>query len=754
MSAVALKLRSDLVFSRQGGPEAGGVVVKNPASGRFFRLGELEGFIAQQLDGTTSLEDLQRRVQEKFGSDISTTALERFVGWLRERGLIAEEQATAGASSLAGRRVAGNLFYLRFKAFDPDRLLSWLASGLGFLFTPAFVATSAAFILVAVCITIGNWTEIQHEFFSLFRIESLLLAWLVLVGVIALHELAHGLTCKHFGGQVHELGFLLLYFQPAFYCNVSDAWLFPEKSKRLWVTFAGAYFEMFLWALATVIWRLTDFDATLNHLALVVVATSAVKSFFNLNPLIKLDGYYLLSDWLAIPNLRRKAFQYLMNRVKSWFGKPDEWLLQATPRERRIYLVYGLLAGGYTFWLLQWVLGSLGRYLVARYEGWGFVLFSALLMGIFRRPLGRLFASARADSTTADGKHHFCFPKKWAKALLILGVVGLGLHFWPMRLKVSGDFTIQPMRNADVRAEVEGFIVDIPHDEGDRVQKGEVIARLNDRDLRARLAELAAEIEADSAKLKMLKAGPRPEEIEQARTAVAKANEQLKYAKRVFDIDSVLAKQWLIAKRDYELSEENVAVREKELQAANDNLNLLLAGTRPEQIAAMAAEVNQLKAQQNYLQEQLKLLTVTSPVTGIIATHRIKEELGQHVKKGDLIAAVDELNTVVAEIVVSEKDIADVNVGQKVVLKARAMPQTSFEGTVTSIAPVASAPKENENPRNPRTILVMTQLENPALQLQPQMSGRAKIYCAEDNALHLLLRRFIRYFRVEFWSWW
>ena len=81
--------------------------------------------------------------------------------------------------------------------------------------------------------------------------------------------------------------------------------LFPEKSRRLWVTFAGAYFEIFLWALATLAWRVTKPWTPLNHLALVVMATSGIKTLFNLNPLIKLDGYYLLSDWLEIPNLRQ-----------------------------------------------------------------------------------------------------------------------------------------------------------------------------------------------------------------------------------------------------------------------------------------------------------------------------------------------------------------------------------------------------------------------------------------------------------------
>jgi multidrug resistance efflux pump len=751
MPAGALKLRSDLLFSRQGVAEKNIFVIKDPASGRFFRFGELEHFIAQQLDGKTSPGELQRRVEEKFNAAISDETLERFIERLRGLGLLAG--ARAAETPRPARRIAGNLFYVRFKAFDPDKFLAALAGKARFLFSPAFVAFSATLIVFAAGLTVLNWPEITREFSNLFRVESLPLAWLVLLAVITLHEFAHGLTCKHFGGQVHELGFLLLYFQPAFYCNVSDAWLFPEKAKRLWVTFAGAYFEMFLWAIATVVWRLTDFATTLNHLALVVVATSAIKTFFNLNPLIKLDGYYLLSDWLEIPNLRQKAFQYLRARARSIFCPGTEWLRQLTPRERGIFLVYGLLAGGYTSWILWWVLTGLGKYLVTRYEAWGFGAFICLLTGLFRQPLRRALARARAAGNEAEAKFKFQHLKKWARALALIGASAAVLYFWPMQLKVSGDFTLLPIRNADVCAEVEGFIVEIPRDEGEVVQQGDVIARLNDRDIRAELDKLANEITANRAKLNLLKAGARPEEIELAKTAVAKAEERLRYAKDLLGMDAALYQQSLLSKREYELSEEQVSVRQKELQEANQQLNLLLAGARPEEIQALEAELNRSETQRRYLGEQLKLLTVTSPVTGVIATHRLKEKLGLRVAKGDLIAAVDELHTITAEIAVSEKDISDAKVGQKVTLKARALPHTSFEGTVTGIAPVATPPSE-KNPQEERTVLVMTQLDNPSLLLRPGMSGRAKIYCGGRNGLDLLLRRFVRYFRVEFWSWW
>ena len=105
-----------------------------------------------------------------------------------------------------------------------------------------------------------------------------------------LHEFAHGLTCKHFGGEVHEVGFLMLFFIPCFYCNVSDAWLFREKSRRLWVTLAGGYFDLLAWATAAFVWRLTAQDSMINYLAWVILSVLGVRNLFNFNPLLKLTA--------------------------------------------------------------------------------------------------------------------------------------------------------------------------------------------------------------------------------------------------------------------------------------------------------------------------------------------------------------------------------------------------------------------------------------------------------------------------------
>ena len=299
----AAKLRSDLIFSRQGEGEKSGFVIKDPVARRFYRFGEMEYFIAQQLDGATSPETVQQRVAERFGATPSLKTLEEFEARLRTLRLVESDPSERKTERKTSGRVGGSLLYMRLKAVDPDHFFSRLVTKVQFLFTPFFIVLSAACILLALRLTVHNWSEISRQLAVMLRFQSLLLAWLVVLLVVTLHEFAHGLTCKHFGGHVNEIGFLLIYFQPAFYCNVSDAWLFPERSKRLWVTFAGAYFEMFLWAVATFVWKLAEPGSTIQYLALVVVATSAVKSLFNLNPLIKLDGYYLLSDYLEIPNL-------------------------------------------------------------------------------------------------------------------------------------------------------------------------------------------------------------------------------------------------------------------------------------------------------------------------------------------------------------------------------------------------------------------------------------------------------------------
>jgi multidrug resistance efflux pump len=806
MTTEAPKLRSDLVISRHDGV----VVVKDPVTGQFFRLREIEHFIASQLDGATALEEIRARTAQKFGVAPAPQAAEGFVATLGGHGLLEITGAGPAAPAPPVRRLRGDPLHLRLSAFDPDALLDRLVGKVRLGFTPGFVALSAALILVGLGMAIDNRAEIARDVVRLYGVEAVLAAWLALFVVTAAHEFAHGLACKHFGGHVREMGVLLIYFHPAFYCNVSDAWLFPEKSRRLWVTAAGPYVELVLWALAVLTWRLTDSAVWLNWIALVVAATSGIRLFFNLNPLIRLDGYYLLSDALGIPNLRARAFRYVGDRLARLWGLPARAFPDASPRERRIYLIYGLLAGGYSAWLLGWLAWASGSFLTERYQGAGALLYAGLLVAVFQN---RLRGWTWKPALAWPGRGGLASVKRPVKLLIALGAGLAVLFLGRMELTVSGEFTVAPRHNADVRAEVDGLVAEVYVAEGQRVAKGDRIARLADRDYRAQLRAADAQIAETHARLKLLRAGPRQEEITVARQAVetgktrrehagrraaeaeqvhaarlakaradvAKAEEQLRYAHNDLSRVRALFAADLISRREFEEAQERAGVRKRELEAAQADqralaaddlaeirkelamageeaeeaqarLGLLEAGSRPEEIEAAAAGLARLEGERQRLLEQLELVDVRSPVTGVVTTPKPVELTGRYVKTGDLIVEVHALEAITAEIAVPEKEIGDVGVGQRVVLRTRAFPERSFLGRVTATAPAAA--REAEETWRGKIVRVTTVIDNPDLLLKPEMTGNAKIYCGERRIFDLLTRRLARYLRVEVWSWW
>jgi multidrug resistance efflux pump len=489
-----------------------------------------------------------------------------------------------------------------------------------------------------------------------------------------------------------------------------------------------------------------------------------------------------------------------------------------------------------SFSILGYATVKLGAYLIDKEQPMAFVFFAGLLGTKFRRRFRNLFAKSSAASdpdddfessddsdfqTNGDSSHdrtlsppngdpatptHDDAPKArdssyssapraavskepskrrkkvflWLKraviTLVIAGVVVPILFFGEAELKIRGKFNVLPVHNADVRAEIEGIVEEIYVDEGDEVKAGDMIARLSDRELEAELRKTEAEIAQNQAKLKLLEAGPTQEEIEVAKDSVARAEESLTYGSNRLVRDKALFEQNLLSAKDFEDTQERATTAENDLKEAKGKLKLLLRGSRPEDIAATKANIAWSETQKRFLEEQIQRAKVPSPITGIVATPsvQLKEMNHQLVKKGDLIAKVYDIQTITAEIVVSEQDIADVKVGEPVVLKARAHPDQTFRGTVTAIATVAqinsssssgsvfSSPGQTPSGTatfsranvNPKTVLVTTRIDNSALLLKPEMTGQAKIFCGQKRLFDLVTRRIARTVKVEFWSWW
>ena len=807
------RFRTDLVQSRHETADGGLAVVKDPATGEFFRFGEAELFIATQLDGATELDEVQRRVEAQCGEPLAPGTLAAFVKDLERRGLL--ERPGRHSRRHAPKRISGTLLHLRVRLLDPTRLLKRLQRHTRFCFTRGFVITAAAVILLGAATLASNWDAFTADLPRLYQLSSLPVILLVLFLLVSAHEFGHGLTCRHFGGDVREMGFLLMYFTPALYCNVSDAWLFPEKRKRMWVGFAGPYFELLLWALAVLMWRITDSATTINHLALIVVAGSGVKTLFNFNPLIKLDGYYLLSDYLELPNLRSKSFRYVGDLLKAAVGWSDP-PAPKPPREQHVYLTYGLLATFYSFSLLALVTMEWGDLLVAHSQPAAVAVLSGLVGVRLRRRVrgllgkgaddedddpGLIWATAgreeatevpaaatpappappetpakpetpaapAAQPTSAKSNRLSKRQRRLRRRAAWLGALAatvLATFIVRVQLRISGPVSVLPSENADVRAAVEGIVETVLVHEGQKVRAGDVIARLSAGALLTDLRGAEAEITEVSAGLGKLRAGPTKAEVELARAAVARAQDRVGYARTRLSRFQQLYELSAATRPELEDAHELATTANNDLVEARSRLNVLMASVRPEEIEAFRARVARLSSRRRFLEEQVALLTVVSPVDGVVATperqlHAMERQL---VSKGALIAKVYDFRSLTAQIALAEKEMAELRVGQAVELRTRAYPSVTFHGTVTAIGtaalgtptgdPTSATTATTAAAGSGTTFIITTRIRNDSLLLRPGMTGQAKVFAGERRVIDVLARRVTRTLKVEVWSWW
>ncbi|HEV8603805.1 MAG TPA: efflux RND transporter periplasmic adaptor subunit [Tepidisphaeraceae bacterium] len=790
----------------------GDCVVKDLGSGDYYNLGPQESFLLERLDGEQTAQSICESFKKRFGQPLSESELQDFLelarslGFLEAAGVpgtILDRPITAPLSALAPpptpkpqRKKRQSILYWRISVFDPDRFFNWLEPKIRFIWTRTFLLLSGATILAGGFVLVANSRELVSHFPYLMQWQTVFAAWLALVVVTTCHEFAHGLTCKHHGGQVHEVGFLLMYFMPCFYCNVSDAWLIREKSKRLWVTLAGAYCDLFLWAVAMLIWRLTLQDTLINYLAVVVLSICGIRIFFNFNPLMKLDGYYLLSDWVSIPNLRPRAWETVAARLR--------WLLWGAARpareERGTFLVsYGICSWCYSTLFLCLMLFYFFHFLSFR---WGLLGAAAAGLLAIRLVPGLFNGLCSGEVKTMIHTRR----NRVAIWLIVLGSIVCVLFFVPMEQRAVGNFKLRPTRRAEVRAPVAGFLRSVRFDEGDEVGRDSVLGMMEVPDLASKISQQRADIEEADAKLDLLRVGARHEELLEAHRRVQRQTEwrdlaeqdlvraraalklelkqldelirkdqiELKFTLETFNGYGEAFRRNAVSQQEYNEVEKNfhvceavleehrakqkervemgttlfeaeVARRAQQLADAKSTLVLLEAGTRPEEITAQRARLNSLREELKYLEQLQEKSPLRGGCAGRVVTPHLAEKVGQYFKEGELLLVIEDTSVLEAEISLPEQEAMRVRGGQQVELKLPASPYETHRGTVVRIAPSA-VPGDVRS-----SITIYCSLQKSPEALRPGMSGYARICCGKQPMGLVLGDRVMRSLRTDFW---
>ncbi len=325
------------------------------------------------------------------------------------------------------------------------------------------------------------------EFYQFFNVHNAFLLAVVLGVTKVMHEFGHGLACKHFGGECHEMGIMVLVLTPCLYCNVSDSWMLPNKWHRAGIGAAGIYVEVVLASICTFLWWFSEPGLFHNLCLNVMFVCSTSTIIFNANPLLRYDGYYVLADLVEIPNLRQKATTILSRKLGEWclgLEPPDDPFLPQ--RNQVFFALYSIAAAAYR-WVVAfsicWFLYKLFQSYDLKIVGQCVVL--ASLWGLLVLPLYQV-----AKFFYVPGRLEQVKKPRFYGSLGVLGALLLAALFLPLPHSVVCTLEIQARDAQPVYVDVTGKLLSLDVTPGQPVAAGQQLAQLNSTDIDLEIAKL------------------------------------------------------------------------------------------------------------------------------------------------------------------------------------------------------------------------------------------------------------------------
>ncbi len=484
-------------------------VVTDPVTLVHYDLSEQEYTLLTALRDGASLRDLQRAFESRFAPRrISLDEVWEFVSRLHRAGLAVATGAGQGAQLLerSGKQrreevtwAWTRLLAIKLPGVNPDSLLELVYPVVRWAFRWPAMLLALGVMLFALSLVLTDFSAFVAGMPALTELASprnvaALLATAIVLKV--LHELGHALACKHFGGQVPEMGVLLLAFTPALYCDVSDMWRLSSKAKRMAVSAAGIFVELCLAAVAALLWRYSEpgliQTAALNVMIVATVGTLLV----NANPLLRYDGYYLLSDLTETPNLWGRSREAVSALWSDWFSRRDQprppirpWWLPLYGLASQLYLVVVLVS---IVWMLSVALRPYRLEVLAYAAG------VVALAGAVAQPMRRFIRWSRNPLARRRLRGGRAIVVALAATLVLLGVWRI-----PWRYSVEGEATVVLEESEHVVATVAGRLVE-GASVGDEVKRGDLIARLENPDVAREVVELEGRLAEERLRVRQL----------------------------------------------------------------------------------------------------------------------------------------------------------------------------------------------------------------------------------------------------------
>jgi putative peptide zinc metalloprotease protein len=536
-------LRPDLVVTRQLFEGRSYFVVKDPISLQYFRMTAEDYYLATLFDGKRTFgiirdlyvdryphvrleytpEELNERVL-RFANDL---ALMQFLSVQGQRLKARMDAAKVAKKKKKGLYdLANKIFFFRRSIIDPDRAFGRMAKPVAWIWTRPAMWVSIVIVALGFIVFLQHQERLDGAIANLFSFQNALLMVATTFVIKSIHELGHGLTCKHFGGEVHEVGVMALVFQPYFFVNVSDSWTMPNRMHRVLVSFAGIYVELVIAAFATFFWAIVQPGALRDFLFNVIFIASVSTIVFNANPLMRFDGYYIMMDMLEVPNLQGKSRALITHHVKKWlFGaRGADPVLQRMPLPKKrlwLFYTYAILSWVYGYWVIYNLIVFMKPHLDPIGLGGLANWFSAFaLISWVAMPFLAFFKSLeiKREDWKSGGRM-----RRLGRVLTIGLVIFLIFCFvpWPLSIKRAG--TVELADPGQVRPQVGGFVQQVLVKEGETVKAGMPIAKLVNREVQENRITGEAKLKVAEATRERARGEDKPAEVKQAQSLVAAA---------------------------------------------------------------------------------------------------------------------------------------------------------------------------------------------------------------------------------------
>ena len=460
-------------------------IIEDPVRHIFFRIGLEEYLLASCLNQAKNLDDLLEGATARSGVVFTPEQARTVLNWLASRQLLqTEDSAPLLAAARQDQAMQEtrrfnrlNLVSFKLPLLNPDpflrhvRYLSWL-TGWPFFLLWLGVGIVALFTLAA------DWPLFTGQLNGFFGPGNLFRIWLIWFGLKLLHELFHALVCYRYGGRVYEAGVLFILFMPLTYVNAPSSWQFPSKWQRIHVAVAGMFIELFVAFVAVLLWAQNPTSASgfIAHNTVIIAGISSL--LFNANPLMRFDGYYILSDLMGIANLYQAGLQYVRSRVSYFFYGSSKPL----PPEKKFIRGYGVAV---YLWRFA-VLFSLG-YLASHLAG-GLGMF--ITLGAAITWMGQPLINLRRQWPLLH-QHNPNLLRHLLKRLLMTGVLlAAALHLVSWQKRVEAPAVVEYQEQYSVRTKTSGFVTGVLVADGDKIQAGQMLVTLENIELQFVLEQL------------------------------------------------------------------------------------------------------------------------------------------------------------------------------------------------------------------------------------------------------------------------